>query len=149
MCDFRGSNRQDRSFLAEHLCHRLRFFSLEAANRVVLWPKSQVPVATTDYSGGVHQAIAGFAKGGHESSPTLQCWATFAMSLAGRDSPRQSFTQLVSLCSSRSTGKHQSRFTLYFDALIGAEMSCESASGPSKDFPLRIPLEYPTFVRAA
>ncbi len=79
----------------------------------------------------------------------MNCWATFAMSLAGRDSPRQSFTQLVSLCSSRSTGKHQSRFTLYFEALIGAEMSCESASEPSKDFPLRIPLEYPTFVRAA
>src|SRR5260221_11555223 len=62
MCNFRGSNRRNQSFLAEHICYRLRFFSLEAADRFVLWPKNQVPVATTDYSGGVHQAVTGVAK---------------------------------------------------------------------------------------
>ena len=80
--------------------------------------------------------------------PAINCWATFTTSLEGRDCPRLSFTQLLSLCS-RSTEKRRSAITPYIDALIGAEMSCESASGPSKDFPLRIPLEYPTFVRAA
>src|SRR5260370_18857634 len=117
MCNFRGSNRRNQSFLAEHICYRLRFFSLEAADRVVLWPKNQVPVATTDYSGGVHQAVTGVAKGGHESSPALQCslsslpvrrlsrtvypaincWATFTTSLAGRDCPRPSCSQLLSI----------------------------------------------------
>src|SRR5260370_25430898 len=97
MCNFRGSNRRNQSFLAEHICYRLRFFSLEAADRVVLWPKNQVPVATTDYSGGVHQAVTGVAKGGHESSPALQ---SSLSSLAGRDCPRPSFNQLLSMCSS-------------------------------------------------
>ena len=57
MCDFRGSSRRNRSFLAEDLGHWLRFFSLEAENDAVLWLGNQLLTAATNHSDCLYEAL--------------------------------------------------------------------------------------------
>jgi|SRR5690349_5285690 hypothetical protein len=85
MCDFRGSSRRNRSFLAEDLGHWLRFFSLEAENDAVLWLGNQLLTAATNHSDCLYEALVhrlayngapGFTHGTHTTHMTYATHVT-------------------------------------------------------------------------